>query len=332
MIRRLLLHPDVELARVVSVDRVGESVGSVHLNLEGLTDLCFEQMAPEEAAADADVVLLGLPHEVSAEVVPKILDHTEARIVDMSGAFRTDDAAAYERWYGKPHPHPEYLPRLPYGLPELNREKIRGARGVASPGCFATCTELSLLAFARKGWLRGPARTVAMTGSSGSGASASAGTHHPVRSVNIKTYKPLEHPQTVEIVETLHASGAAGLELEFVPISAPLSRGIFATTFVEVPAEVDEAAVRAALAESYAEEPFVRVPAKRWPEVAAVAGSNRAEVGFTLGPVRDGTRTLTAFGAVDNLVKGGAGQCIQNMNLLLGLDETRSLEDPGSWP
>lgn len=332
MIRRLLLHPAVRLTRVVSVDRVGESLGAVHPNLEGMTDLRFEELPAEEAAREADVVLLGLPHDVSARVVPTILRETSAKVVDMSGAFRTDDAAAYARWYGQEHPNPEVLPQLVYGLTEMERARIREARGVANPGCFATCIELGLLPFAREGWLHGAARTVAMTGSSGSGAAASPGTHHPVRSVNLKTYRPLSHPQTVEIVETLRRAGAGGLELEFVPVSAPLSRGIFASTFIEVPASVDEAAARAAVQRTFGGERFVRMPKERLPEVAAVAGSNHAEVGFVLGPARGSVRTLTCFGALDNLIKGGAGQAIQNMNLLLGLEESLALEDPGSWP
>lgn len=332
MIRRLLLHPDVELVRVCAVDHVGEPLGAVHLPLDGRTELLFEDRPPVEAAADVDVVLLGLPHAVSAEVVPEILDRTQARVVDMSGAFRTRDADAYARWYGAPHPSPGHLSSFVYGLPELARSEIAAARGVASPGCFATCIELGLLPLARRGWLGGAVRTVGATGSSGSGAAPSSGTHHPVRSVNLKTYRPLTHPQTVEVVETLRGAGAPTLELDFVPVSAPLTRGIFATSFVTVPAELEVEAIAEAFRTSYGEEPFVRVPTGRLPEVAAVAGSNYAEVGFELGPRRGAERTLTCFSALDNLVKGGAGQAIQNMNLALGLDETTALSDPGSWP
>ncbi len=172
-----------------------------------------------------------------------------------------------------------------------------------------------------------------MTGSSGSGVAPSAGTHHPVRAVNLKTYKVLEHQHTPEIVETLAAGRRARLELRFVPVSAPLSRGILATSFVEVPARRDRRVDRRALRGAYEGEPFVRFVRDRLPEVAAVAGSNYAEVGFTLGERRGGaTRTLAVVSATDNLIKGGAGQAIQNMNLMLGLPETASLEDPGPWP
>ena len=165
-----------------------------------------------------------------------------------------------------------------------------------------------------------------------SGVAPSAGTHHPVRAGNLRTYKPLEHQHVPEIVETLHAAGARDVALRFVPVSAPLARGILATSFLELPEEWTQERLDRLYRDAYEAEPFVRVPRKRLPEVAAVSGSNFAEVGVAVAPAREGRRTVTAFAATDNLVKGGAGQAIQNMNLLLGLDETRSLEDPGPWP
>ena len=331
MIRRLLIHPDVELTRVVAVDHVGEPLGAVHPPLTGRSDLRFENVPPAEAARGADVALLGLPHKVSAHHAPAILA-TGAKVVDMSGDFRLRDAAAYARYYGATHPHPEALGTFVYGLPELNRATIRTARAVASPGCFATTIELGLLPLARAGLLAGVVHVVGMTGSSGSGVAPSTGTHHPVRAVNLKTYKVLEHQHTPEILETLASAGAPGVELRFVPVSAPLSRGILVTSFVELPAEIEEAAVAKLYDDAYAGEPFVRFVRDRLPEVAAVAGSNYAEVGFTLGAPAGGSRTLALVSATDNLIKGGAGQAIQNMNLMLGLPETASLEDPGPWP
>jgi N-acetyl-gamma-glutamyl-phosphate reductase len=331
MIRRLLIHPDVELVRVVAVDHVGQPLGAVHPPLTGRTKLVFENVPPVEAVSGADVALLGLPHKVSAHHAPGILA-AGVRVVDMSGDFRLRDAGSYERYYGGAHPHPEALGTWVYGLPELNREAIRAARAVASPGCFATTIELGLLPLARAGKLGGVVHVVGMTGSSGSGVAPSAGTHHPVRAVNLKTYKVLEHQHTPEILETLASAGAPAVELRFVPVSAPLSRGILATSFVELPAATTADEVAALYAAAYEREPFVRFVRDRLPEVAAVAGSNYAEVGFTLGPAAVGTRTLAVVSATDNLIKGGAGQAIQNMNLMLGLPETASLEDPGPWP
>ena len=332
MIRRLLLHPDVELCRVASVDFVGEPLGAAHPSLEGRTHLVFQDLSPAAAAEGMDVVLLGLPHKVTAQKVPEIAALPSVKIVDMSGDFRLQDPAAYERYYGQRHPHPERLPDFVYGLPELNREKIRQARFVASPGCFATTIELSLLPLARAGLLEGLVHVQGITGSSGSGVAAQATTHHPIRAGNLRAYKPLWHQHVPEIVETLSAAGARDLQLRFVPVSAPLVRGILATAFLELPEEWTEDRLSALYRDSFAGEPFVRVPARRLPEVAAVSGSNFAEVGVAAGQAWRGRRTVTAFSAIDNLVKGGAGQAIQNMNLVLGLDERASLEDPGPWP
>jgi N-acetyl-gamma-glutamyl-phosphate/LysW-gamma-L-alpha-aminoadipyl-6-phosphate reductase len=348
MIRRLLLHPDVELVRVASVDHVGEPLGAAHPSLEGVTDLVFEDVSAAEAAAGVDVVLLGLPHRVSSQKMPEILSirgdeapmalpapaapRARPAVIDMSGDFRLRDPAAYERYYGQRHPHPELLPRFVYGLPELNRERIRASRCVASPGCFATTVELALLPLARAGLLEGAVAVQGITGSSGSGAAPSAGTHHPVRAGNLRTYRPFEHQHVPEIEAALVQAGARDLALRFVPVSAPLARGILATCFVELPDSWDEARLRDLYQETYAGEPFVRIPRRRLPEVAAVSGSNFAEVGVVVGPSVKGRRTAALFGATDNLVKGGAGQAIQNMNLVLGLPEKASLEDPGPWP
>ena len=174
--------------------------------------------------------------------------------------------------------------------------------------------------------------TVRRPSASGSGIAPSAGTHHPSRAGNLKTYKPLEHQHVPEVVQTLGDAGAKHVQLRFVPVSAPLTRGIFATCFVELGADVDAARLTTLFDEVYAREPFTRRPKKRLPEVVAVAGSNFIEVGFTAGPVVDGKRTVTCFSAIDNLIKGGAGQAIQSMNLMLGCDERASLEDVGNWP
>lgn len=332
LIRRLLVHPDVELVRVASVDLVGEPLSAADPKLEQLTDLVFEGIPPAEAARGVDVVLLGLPHTVAAQKVPELAAMPGLRVVDMSGDFRLKDPAAYQRHYRHVHPCPALMQDFVYGLPELHRGRIREARLVASPGCFATTVALMLLPLARAGLLDGVLHVQGITGSSGSGVAPSAGTHHPVRAGNLKAYKPLEHQHVPEIEAALAEAGAPGLRLRFVPVSAPLSRGILATGFLELPEAWTQERLEALYREAYAGEPFVRVPRRRLPEVAAVAGSNFAEVGVVAGPAEGGRRTVTTFGALDNLVKGGAGQAIENMNLMLGLDERASLGDPGPWP
>lgn len=331
LLRRLLRHPAVEVIRVGAKDHVGQNVAAAHPHLEGATELTFEDLPAEQAIAGADLVLMGLPVAASLEVVAAA-EQSGARIIDMSGAFRVPDAAAFARYYGSPHPRPELLGQFVYGLPELNRDKIREARFVASPGCFATTIELGLLPLAEVGLLEGSVEVVGITGSSGAGAVPTATTHHPVRANNLRTYKPLEHPHTAEIVAALAAAGGQLTSLHFVPVSAPLSRGIFATSFVWVPASKSESELNEHYRRRYANERFVRVPASRLPEVVAVSGSPFAEVGISFGQVTADRRLVTVFSALDNLIKGGAGQAVQNLNLMLGIDEATSLEDFGAFP
>ncbi|WP_225408607.1 N-acetyl-gamma-glutamyl-phosphate reductase [Stigmatella hybrida] len=335
LLRRLLFHPHVEILRTTAGESAGKRVSDVHLNLAGLTDLSFEGLAPKEAVAGADVAFLAMPHKTTAQVVLDILA-SGVRIVDLSGDFRLRDAATYAKFYGVQHPGPQHLTdgTFTYGLPELNREAIRKAKYIASPGCFATTIALGLMPLARGGKLRGPVQTVAATGSSGSGNTPQLTTHHPLRASNLRTYKPLEHQHIPEILQTLRlAGGAEDLSLEFVPVSAPLPRGIFATSFVNVPAATSQEELDALWKETFAREPFIRViRGARQPEVVGVAGGNYVEVGFTLGPVTGDTRRVVCFSALDNLVKGGAGQAIQSFNLMMGFDERLTLAEPGLWP
>ena len=331
LLRRLLRHPEFEVVRVGAADHLGEPIASAHPHLEGLSDLRFEELTPDDAVKDVDVVIMGLPHDVSAKVVERALSQ-KARILDLSGAFRLKTAAGYQQHYGAPHPNPELIEGFVYGLPEINRARIRGARQVASPGCFATAIQLPLLPFAQKGWLEGTVHTVAATGSSGAGATPLLTTHHPTRSQNLRTYRPLTHPHAPEIVENLVAEGARSLEVSFVPMSAPLARGIFATSFFQIPANLDPTEVEGLLTHAYRDEYFVRAPARRLPEVVAVAGSNFAEVGMVIGAERGSQREVVVFSALDNLIKGGAGQAVQNLNLMFGFDERTTLEDPGGYP
>jgi N-acetyl-gamma-glutamyl-phosphate reductase len=333
ILRRLLFHPHVEVARVTAADNIGKKIGEVHFNLAGLTDLTFQEMAPEQAVAGMDVAFLAMPHKTTAKVVQAILG-SGARIVDLSGDFRLRDPGAYEKYYGVAHPSPKSLTDgvFTYGMPEVNRAAIAKARFVASPGCFATTIALGLLPLARAGMLTGPVHTVAATGSSGSGANPQLTTHHPLRAANLRTYKPLDHQHIPEILQTLHGAGGRDLALEFVPVSAPLPRGIFATSFVDVPASTTAEHLEETWARCYAGEPFIRIVKGRQPEVVAVAGGNYVEVGFTLGAPTGPTRRVVCFSALDNLVKGGAGQAIQAFNVMMGFDETLTLKEPGLWP
>lgn len=330
LLRRLLIHPAVELARACADEHLGKALSAAQPHLEGWSELVYTPI-PDEDDAPLDVLFLALPHQISWRVVQR-LRGTHTRIVDCSGAFRLKDPAVYTRHYGQPHPHPDLLEQFVYGLPEQQREQIRGARFVASPGCFATCIELGLLPLARAGVLHGTIDTVGITGSSGAGSVPLATTHHPSRAGNLRVYKPLSHPHAPEIEALLTSSGAREPRVNFVPVASPLVRGILATSLLRITGEHTQAQLDDWVDASYADAPFTRRPQSRLPEVVAVAGSNFAEVALVAGPVENGSQTVTCVSALDNLMKGGAGQAIQNMNLMLGLDETLGLWDPGGYP
>ena len=264
----------------------------------------------------------------------EILDD-DVRIIDLSGDFRLEKLEDYTRDYAPNHPCPERLGTFTYGLPELFRDDIKKAKHVASPGCFATTIALGLLPLAKAGFLKdAKVRTVAMTGSSGSGQKPSAGTHHPVRHENLKAYKMLHHQHRPEIVQTLKNAGAQNLSLDFVPISAPLSRGILAVSQLDLPEGQTDESIDALYREYYKSHRLIRMrPLGVSPDVAAIARSAKVELGLAVRhDPETGTRTLACMSAIDNLIKGGAGQALQSFNIMSGDDEFRGLDVPGFWP
>lgn len=331
--RQLLQHGDVELVTVSSIDFVGQKLGDVHLNLEGLTDLRFEKIPATEVVKGVDVVFLGLPHTVSSSIAGEIRD-TDATIIDLSGDFRLLNVDDYNYNYSTTHPYPEMLGSYVYGFPELNREQIQTAKRIASPGCHATAVGLGLLPLAKAGLLDGPVFTTSATGSSGAGAYPKPVTHHAVRVNNLKLYGILKHVHRYEIARLAREAGATeNFSLEMTAISAPLTRGILAHTMLEIPAHFDEAAVMELYQGTYGDQPMVKVLTNRTPQTVAIVGTCYAEVGFTLGPVRGDKRTLVSISALDNLLKGGAGQAVQSMNISLGLaDDAGHVGYMGIWP
>ncbi len=327
LLRLLLLHPYVDIVAATSRTEAGRPVSAVHRNLEGVTALKFSAPDNDFLADATDVVFSAMPHGATAEAIAPLVDRG-VRVIDLSGDFRLRDADSYRRAYKRVHPRPDLLGHAAYGCPELRRDVLRRARFVACPGCFATAINLALLPAAARGWLEGATVTVtAMTGSSGSGAEASEGTHHPTRAQTLRPYKVLDHQHVPEVVMTLGDAGGAPAALHFTPVSAPIVRGILAVATAPLPPGVDESRVQAEYAEFYAAAPFVRVLTGREAECATVATTNFAEI---RSRARDGLLHVTS--AIDNLVKGAGGQAVQCMNLMMGFPEPAGLEWPGTWP
>jgi N-acetyl-gamma-glutamyl-phosphate/LysW-gamma-L-alpha-aminoadipyl-6-phosphate reductase len=325
LLRILLLHPNVEIALVTANEHAGKSVGEVHRNLLGLTDLRFTR-APEEINQldELDYLFLALPHGQAMEIVPRL--PPTVKVIDLSGDFRLSDSVLFEEHYGRAHTAMEAQADFVYGLTETNRERIRQAQRISNPGCFATATLLGLAPLVAHNLLSGRVIVDAKTGSSGSGAKPAANTHHPQRMNSFYAYKPFTHQHVPEIEQELRAVGDFTSDLVFMTHSLPVARGIFASIYTETKKEMTTAEARSLFADFYADSFFVRL-VEGSPDINWVKTTNFCDIGFAARG-----RSLVVFTALDNLVKGAAGQAVQNMNLMAGLDEKTGLLLTGSNP
>lgn len=332
LMRILCGHPHLELAAALSETHAGRRIGDVHPTLDSATDLVFlsrDEWDWDRVRAERWVMFSALAHTQTMKVLPPILDglgRSGLKVVDLSGDFRLDGPEAFESYYGEPHVEPGYLERFVYGLPELMGEAIRGADHVANPGCFATGAQLAIAPAAAAG-----ARVVCIaidgkTGSSGAGARPGRATHHPNRMNNFSAYGQLTHRQVPEIEAGWRRAGGNGACISFVPHRAPMVRGIFTTAhlFLEEPLPAGD--VFEWYASFYRGSPFVRI-VDGSASVARVWGTNRCDVSICV----DGVRVIVCT-AIDNLVKGAAGQAVQNANLMNGWDETAGLLTPVPSP
>ena len=322
LLRILLFHPNVELVFVTANEHAGKPVGEVHRNLNGLTNLNFIQ-APDEFSG-VDCIFLALPHGQAMSLLPNLPRDTKA--IDLSGDFRLRDESIFEQHYKLRHTAMNLQSEFVYGLTETNREAVRHARLIANPGCFATATLLGLAPLVAGGMLSGRVVVDAKTGSSGSGAKPAANTHHPQRTNSFYAYKPFTHQHVPEIEQELDRVGDWTSELVFMTHSLPIARGIFASIYVETKSELTEPDLRKLFADYYRDCFFVRL-VNGSPDINWVKTTNFCDLGFA---VRG--KQVAIFSAIDNLVKGAAGQAVQNMNLMFGLDETTGLKLVGTNP
>lgn len=328
LLRLLLDHPKAEPVAVISRSQAGQPVSAVHTHLSRLTDLEFVRDLPE-GRDEPEVVFLAGGHGYAVEAAPPLLDRG-IPVIDLSADFRLKDPKSFEKFYGPVPPAFARQREFVYGLPELFRDKIAASRAIASPGCFATASILAVAPLWRAGLVAdGHVTIFAITGSSGAGVTPTPTTHHPRRASAFFAYSIDGHRHLPEIEESLSAVGspAAGRIL-FQTHSAPLVRGIFATAAVPLKAPMDKDALRRVYDEAYAHEFFIRMMDGS-PDVAAVKGTNFADMG--VAPSLDGS-VAKVFVAIDNLVKGAAGQAIQAMNILFDLPEPTGLKMTGVFP
>lgn len=326
LLRLLSLHPDVELNAITSRSEAGRAVSDLFPNLRGKLDLAFTQ--PDGAQLrDCDLVFFATPNGTAMKQVPELLE-AGVRVVDLAADFRIKDLKVWAQWYGMPHACPQLVEEAVYGLPEINRQAIRSARLVANPGCYVTAATLGFLPLLKHD-LVASERLIAdcKSGVSGAGRGASVAMLMGEVGESFKAYGVAGHRHLPEIIQNLTLATGQEVGLTFVPHLLPMVRGIHATLYAHMTADAD---VQALFEAHYADEPFVDVmPAGSHPETRSVRGSNECRIALHRP---QGGDTLVVLSVIDNLVKGAAGQAVQNMNLMLGFDERAGLDAPALLP
>lgn len=326
LLRLLVNHPDVEITYVTSREHAGSRVDAMFPNLRGYVDLAFSAPS-DEALSECDLVFFATPNGVAMKSAQVLLDNG-VKVIDLAADFRIKDIAVWEKWYGMQHASPQLVEEAVYGLPELHRAQIRAARLVANPGCYPTAVTLGLLPLVENGLidLEG---IIADTKSGVSGAGRKAEVHTLLAEAgdNFKAYAVSGHRHQPEIAQTLSNVAHKPINPVFVPHLLPMIRGIHATLYAMLTTEAD---LQQLYQQRYADEPFVDVlPAGSHPETRSVRGANFCRM--ALHRPGNGNRVVV-LSVIDNLVKGAAGQAVQNMNLMLGLAEGAALGQPGLLP
>ncbi len=330
LLRILLRHPNVEITVATSREYKGEYVFKIHPHLRGQTMLRFVEPDIDKISNSCDVVFLAVPHGQSLHMVPKLLE-LGLRVLDLSADYRLKDPEAYVRWYDwrEPHPYPDLLKKAVYGLPEIHRDELRNANLVAVAGCMATAGILSLLPLVRHRLIEFDKIVIdAKIGSSGAGAHAPRLDLHAYRTYVVRPYEVTEHRHIAEIEQELSLAAGEPVKVAFTPHAVDIVRGILVTSHSWARGSVTEPQLWKSFRETYLNEPFVRIARDktgmhRYPDVKYVIGSNYCDVGFDIDS-RLGR--IVTFAAIDNLMKGAAGQAVQCFNIMMGFDERTALD------
>lgn len=324
LVRILMGHKEAEIVWYGSRSYIDQKYADVYRNMFQIVDAKCMDDNIEALADQVDVIFTATPQGFLASVINEnILGKT--KIIDLSADFRIKDVKVYEKWYGIEHKSPQFIEEAVYGLCEVNRDKVKGARLIANPGCYTTCSILTAYPLAKEGII--DMRTLivdAKSGTSGAGRGAKVPNLFCEVNENMKAYGVASHRHTPEIEEQLGYASGENVTISFTPHLVPMNRGILATEYATLKKDVTGEEVKAIYDKYYADEKFVRVLGEGvCPETKWVEGSNYVDIGFKLDPR---TNRIVIMGAIDNLVKGAAGQAVQNMNLLFGLPESEGLE------
>ncbi|MFR1832218.1 MAG: N-acetyl-gamma-glutamyl-phosphate reductase [Lachnospiraceae bacterium] len=328
--RLLLQREDVEIKWYGSKSYIDKKYASIYQNLFGMTEDVCRADDIEELADLVDVIFMAAPQGLCASLInEEIL--SKVKIIDLSADFRIKDVSIYEEWYKIPHASPQFIEEAVYGLPEINRESIKNARLIANPGCYPTCSFLSVYPLAKEGLIDMSTMIIdAKSGTSGAGRGAKTDSLYCEVNENIKAYGVASHRHTPEIEEQLSYVSGQPVTISFTPHLVPMNRGILVTAYASLTKNVSHEEVKAVYDSYYGNEYFVRVLEKDMvPQTRFVEGSNFADINFKIDPR---TNRIVMMGAIDNVVKGAAGQAVQNMNLLFGLPENTGLKQIPMFP
>lgn len=323
VVRLLTRHPGVQIARIVSQTFAGKKFSEVYPNLSGICEVECTALDIDDIAKNCEVVFTALPHGASKEVIPSLFEKG-LKIIDLSGDFRYNDKDVYEKWYGMPHDCPELLEKSVYGLCELHRDEIPKHSLIGNPGCYTTCSILALAPLVKNKLIDNSSIIIdAKSGVTGAGRGLSLPNLFCECTETMKAYKVATHRHTSEIEQELSLIAGENIQLSFTPHLAPMKRGIFATCYANLSTKVTQDEVINAFKEFYKGEEFVRVyDSGKLPEIKHVAGSNYVGLGAV---VDERLNRVIVVSCIDNLIKGAAGQAIQNMNLICGFDENAGL-------
>lgn len=324
LVRILMGHKDAEIKWYGSRSYVDQKYADVYRNMFQIVDAKCMDDNMEELADQVDVIFTATPQGLCASLVNEVI-LSKTKIIDLSADFRLKDVNVYEEWYKIEHKAPQYIDEAVYGLCEINRDLVKSARIVANPGCYTTCSILTAYPLAKEGLIDMSTLIIdAKSGTSGAGRGAKLPNLYCEVNENIKAYGVATHRHTPEIEEQLGYASGEKVVLNFTPHLVPMNRGILATEYATLKKKVTYEEVKAVYDQYYAKEKFVRVLDRDvCPETKWVEGSNYVDIGFKIDPR---TNRIIMMGAIDNLVKGAAGQAVQNMNLLFGLPEDEGLE------
>lgn len=330
LVRLLAGHPAVNLAVLTSQSYAGQAFWEVYPHLYGYVDMVTEEMDPDLLAGRCDVVFTALPHGHAVPVARAVKSRGK-KFIDLGADFRFASVDTYQQWYKVEHTGADLLGEAVYGLPELQREKIKGAWLVANPGCYPTGAILGLAPLLRAGLIETDSIIIdSKSGVSGAGRGLSLNTHYCEVNENIKAYNVARHRHTPEIEQMLSTLAGQPVTISFTPHLTPMNRGILSTIYARLKHGADAGGLTELYRQFYAHEPFVRVlPAGMLPGTKAVAGSNHCDIGLVYDPR---TRRVVVVTAIDNLIKGAAGQAVQNMNIICNLPESTGLAGPGMYP